>query len=264
MEQKKHTGERLRSGDGVGIMVSKGVSIGEMERIHGMYRFTGHRPSTAFLTDFIDARGELAERNQNAHDQVIDMVTRFTAGDLERVQRLGPLFRHCDDVELKLVKRILVIPQHKFFDDDIHNLVVTQGKNDLLDKYLAGSAYTAAWYLGLISSVGYTTGVQAADTAAQINGSNAWTEAGVANAPTYSQATRPAPSWAAAAAGAKSTASAVVYSITSTGTVKGGFLVTSNVKDGAAGVLFSGGLFTGGDKAVGNGDTINATYTLTV
>src|SRR5690349_13093819 len=33
--------------------------------------------------------------------------------------------------------------------ETIENLVTTEGKNDILDKYFKGSAYTASWFLGL-------------------------------------------------------------------------------------------------------------------
>ena len=140
------------------------------------------------------------------------------------------------------------------------NLVTTVGKNFGLDTILAGSAYTAAWFLGLISSVTYTA-VAVGDTMASHAG---WVEAGVANAPTYSQATRPAPSWSAASAGSKATSAALTFSITSTGTVKGCFLTTISTKDGITGTLYSAGTFTGGDKVLANGDTLSVSYTATL
>lgn len=138
--------------------------------------------------------------------------------------------------------------------DTIENLVTTVGKNDLLDKYLAGSAYTATWYLGLISSTSYTTGPAAGDTAASHGG---WTEDA-----TYSNATRPAPSFSSASSGSKG-ASATAFNINGSATIKGCFLISNNTKSGTTGILYSAGLFSGGDKTVANGDTLNVTYTAT-
>jgi hypothetical protein len=143
--------------------------------------------------------------------------------------------------------------------EEYDNLVTTAGKNDMLDKYLAGSSYTATFYLGLISSVSYSA-VSAADTMSSHAG---WTEAGATNAPAYSQSARPTTAWSAASGGVKSLSASLTFSITSAGTLKGSFLTTVATKDGTTGTLFSAGTFTGGDRIVANGDTINASYSLT-
>jgi len=135
--------------------------------------------------------------------------------------------------------------------DTIDNLITTTGKNDLWDKYLAGSTYTAAWFLGLIDNAGYSA-IAAGDTAAS--------HAGWAESTAYSNANRPAQSWGAASAGAKAS-TATTFNVNATATIKGGFLISNSTKGGTTGVLFSAGLFTGGDRAVANGDTLNVTYT---
>src|SRR5574337_539333 len=104
--------------------------------------------------------------------------------------------------------------------DTFKNTVVTVGKNDLLDKYLAGSSYTATHYMGLISSTSYSA-ISAGDTMSSHAG---WLEAGTANNPTYSQSARPTAAWSSASSGSKALSAALTFSITSTGTAKGCFL----------------------------------------
>lgn len=135
--------------------------------------------------------------------------------------------------------------------DQFDNLVTTVGKNDMLDKHLAGSAYTAAWYLGLISSTGYSA-INAADTASSHAG---WTESTA-----YSDSTRIAASWASASSGSKALSSAAAFAINGTATIKGAFLISNSTKGGTTGILFSAGLFSGGDRSVVDGDTLNVSY----
>lgn len=135
------------------------------------------------------------------------------------------------------------------------NLVTTVGHNFDLDTLLGGSSYSAAWYIGLIGTTSYTTGVAAGDTAASHGG---WAEF-----TGYTEGTRPAPSFGAAAAGVKATSAPVEYSINAAQTVKGAFLISNATKGGTTGTLFSAGLFTNGDKAVDDGDTLRVSYQLT-
>lgn len=142
----------------------------------------------------------------------------------------------------------------------IDNVVCTVGKNLMLDTAFAGAAYTVTGpYMGLISSTSYSA-VAAGDTMSSHSG---WLEAGGANAPTYS-GNRKTAVWSSASAGSKSLSSALSFAITSTGTVKGAFLVygsgASATKDDTGGTLWSAGTFSTGDKSVVNADTLNISY----
>jgi hypothetical protein len=149
--------------------------------------------------------------------------------------------------------------------DFIDNLVPTAGKNLMLDSFLAGSGYTVVGpYMGLVSSVSYTTGPAAGDTMASHAG---WTEAGATNAPTYSGTRKTCP-FSSASGGSKGISVAPQFLFTGAGTIKGLFIVlgtgaVATIDDGN-GTLFSAGLFSGGDKLVGLNDTINVGWSVSL
>lgn len=186
----------------------------------------------------------------NAVDNNSASLIRSSGNHVEQANATGFFTVECRNKKGKLK-----------WTDTIQNLVTTVGKNLALDTYLAGAAYTVVGpFLGLISSVSYSA-VAAGDTMASHAG---WTEAGNANAPTYS-GNRKTAAWNAAAGGSKALSAALSFAITGAGTVKGAFLVFGtgavNTIDDTNGVLYSAGLFTGGDKSVVNTDTLNVSYT---
>lgn len=144
--------------------------------------------------------------------------------------------------------------------EEFENLVTTVGKNLALDTFLSGSAYTVTGpYLGLIAATSYT-GISSTDTMTSHGG---WLEAGGSNPPTYS-GSRPTVGWNAASGGAKASSAPLAFAMTGSGTIKGGFLVygtgASATVGSTGGVLYSAGLFTGGDQALTSGGTLNVTY----
>jgi len=146
------------------------------------------------------------------------------------------------------------------WEDEAPNLVVNVGLQDMNAKYFTGSAYTAAWYIGLYGA-GASNTPAAGDTMSSHAG---WTEV-VA----YSQATRPActfgtPSTANPSV-ATNSASPATFSINGTTTVGGAFLTSNNTKSGTTGTLYSAADFSApGDRSVVSGDTLSVPYTLSL
>lgn len=131
--------------------------------------------------------------------------------------------------------------------EDYVNLVTTAGKTDILDKYFKGSAYTAAWYLGLKGTGTAAVG----DTLASHAG---WSEV------TPYTGNRPQITFGTTSAGSN-TASQVSYSITAAGptTVAGAFVCSAT--SGTTGTLYSAGDFAT-SRSVVSGDTLNVTLTV--
>jgi hypothetical protein len=143
------------------------------------------------------------------------------------------------------------------WEDSVHNLVVNVGLKDMNDKYFSGSAYTAAWYLGLVTGPGAGNTYAAADTMASHAG---WTED-----EDYSELVRQTATFGAATTADPSvidnSGSVAVFSMNATTTIAGAFLTTDDTKGGTSGTLFSVSNFTSpGDRAVVSGDTLNVTY----
>lgn len=191
----------------------------------------------------------MSTENSKAQDSVSASLTA-NKGSAERVGAGGVFTVTCvgaDGVEK--------------WSDTFHNLVVNEGLQDMNSKYFQGSGYTAAWYLGLVEGPGSGTTYAAANTLASHAG---WTElvpgtayTGNRKAVTFGTATTADPS-VITNSGSPSSFAMLVNSTV----VAGAFLCS--VASGTSGVLFSAGDFTGGDKTVDNGDTLNVTYSFSL
>jgi hypothetical protein len=134
------------------------------------------------------------------------------------------------------------------------NLVVNTGLQDMNTKFFTGSAYTAAWYVGLVNGTSASTTFSGGDTLATHAG---WTEntsyGGNRKAATFGAATLADPS---NINNATSTAS---FTMNATATIAGAFL--TNVATGSTGLLFSESDFQSpGDRSVVSGDVLLVTY----
>jgi len=144
------------------------------------------------------------------------------------------------------------------WEANMTNLVVNTGLQDMNNKYFKGSAYTASFFIGLVTGPFSATTYAAADTLASHAG---WAEftnyTGSRKAVTFGTPTTAAPSVI------DSTGSPSSFAITNTGTVAGAFICT--VASGTSGILFSEADFDSpGDRNVVNGDTLNVSYTFSL
>lgn len=145
--------------------------------------------------------------------------------------------------------------------EDITNLITNEGLDDILDKYLKGSSYSASFYVGLIDNAAFTS-IAAANTAAAIttdaSGANAWGEL-----TEYSEGTRQTLTLGTVSSqSVDNSASKAAFSINATITIKGAFIATASAKLATTGVLYGAAAFSAARSAE-NGDTLNVTATFT-
>lgn len=192
-------------------------------------------------------------------DQKGRLISRMGAGQLSAANIIAAGFvharmrlRHHFHVELYRGGRLL-------WQDDFENLVVNEGLTDILEQYYNGAAYTAAHFVGLTDG---TPTFAAGDTMASHAG---WVEQIFYHAQIGSPAANVRPEYQPAAAASQSIDNALnkaVFDIEGGGgTVGGAFLTTDSAKGGTAGTLVGGNAFTGGDRTLSGGDTLNVTVT---
>lgn len=137
------------------------------------------------------------------------------------------------------------------WEEKVNNILVNVGLDDILDKWLKGSGYTASMFVGLKD----TGTAIAADTMAS-HGS--WT-----TITPYSDGTDPALVLGSVSSqSVDNAASKATFNINATDEVFGAFVKTDNTKGGTAGTLISVVDF-GSSRNVVNGDTLNVTATYT-
>ena len=163
----------------------------------------------------------------------------------ERAKATGKYIVECFDKDGKLK-----------WTAETPNLVVNVGLQYMAGVALTSTSQITAWYIGLYGA-GATNSPAATDTMSSHAG---WTEVTA-----YTEATRPAATFAAATNANPSvvtnTASKAVFSINGTTTVGGAFLTSNNTKGGSTGTLFSAADFQSpGDRSVVSGDVLNCTY----
>jgi len=138
------------------------------------------------------------------------------------------------------------------FIESTHNLVVTVGLNDLLNRRFKASSYTSSDYVGLKGS----GTVAAGDTMSSHSG---WSEV-----TGYSESNRPALTLGSVSSGSvDNSASKASFSINASVTVAGAFVVDDNTKGGTSGILYGAADFSS-SRSLSSGDTLNVQVTLTV
>lgn len=114
------------------------------------------------------------------------------------------------------------------------NIIMTAGRNYMLDAALRGQTAITTWYAGIIDNGSFTK-IAAADTMSSHAG---WVESTA-----YSEATRPTWTAGPAGGGAIRNSNSISVTLNAAVTARGAFLVSDSTKGGTSGTLFSAGKF---------------------
>ena len=240
--------ERAHAQSAIGAAISREALLAEHANARGDYVTVCVGPVEAYRSRYVELRDQLA----------ILVPHNLVRRDPDRTRQILQLRREFD-----------AIPCEEKWLDKWRNTVITEGKNAALTHFLKGSSYTASQVMGLIEDTGYSA-LAAGNTAGSITAAgggspaNGWNEA-----PSSTCASRGTPSFGTASSGSLATSSAVSFSIIATDTIKGAFLLCrsaagtapSSTVGNTSGAIYSAGLFSGGDRAVANGDTLNVSGT---
>jgi hypothetical protein len=142
------------------------------------------------------------------------------------------------------------------WEDSFSNIVTNVGLQHILDiLFVSATTQVDPWLVALVADNSAGSTIVAGDTMASHAG---WTED-----QNYSEGVRQTYVDVRSGQSVTNTASKASFSINGTTTISGAFLTSDNTKGGTSGTLLAGGNFTGGDRAVLSGDTLNITYTFT-
>ena len=142
------------------------------------------------------------------------------------------------------------------WEDTSKNIIVNLGLDYLIDVALANATQIATWFCGIV----YDTPTFSAT-------SNIATPVGWTEVTAYSASVRAVYNNLDNGVGSidnDSTTAVAAFTLEASMTAGGVILVSTNVKGGTAGTLFSGVAFTGGNRAVQTDDRLEVTYTLSV
>lgn len=147
---------------------------------------------------------------------------------------------------------------HSVNDEDEQqdtNLITTEGLTYLIDVGIANGTKLASWYVSLFS--GNVTVLSTWTAANYVANATEFTNYDEANRPTYTPGTP-------AAGAVDNLSSRATFTIgVGGGTVRGGALISSNVKSGVAGSLYAAARFAA-DRTLVEDDVFNVGYTLTL